>query len=60
MRRFSIQIGGKTEEDVAYALDEIKRLVLDGNKAGFNANEDGDFSFASEGDYDEDIQTQDT
>jgi hypothetical protein len=40
-----IEIEGHTTEDAALALDEIKRLVSEGFRTGFNSNDTGRFSF---------------
>ncbi len=41
----TMNLTGKTEEDVHMALDEAVRLIKEGNVFGFNHNEDGSFSF---------------
>lgn len=41
----TMNLTGKTEEDIHMALDEAVRLIKEGNIQGFNNNEDGSFSF---------------
>jgi hypothetical protein len=41
----TMNLAGKTEEDVYMALDEAVRLIKEGNVCGFNHNDNGSFSF---------------
>lgn len=53
MKTFKLIVRGKKQMDVELAIAESMRLIGNGNLSGFNSNEDGDFSFDSEGEYDE-------
>lgn len=51
---FNIHLEGKHEDDVLYALDEVRRQIEQGFTSGFNSNETGSFRFDSappENDY---------
>lgn len=45
-KKLDITILGETEEDLGHALDEIKRLVLEGFLLGRDSNDTGKYSFA--------------
>lgn len=52
MKTFKLIVRGKKQMDIELAVAESMRLIGSGNLSGFNSNEDGDFSFDSEGEYD--------
>jgi len=54
MKTFNIEVSGKTLPDIINAIDEAKRLIESGYYSGFDSNEDGDFSFDSDGMYQND------
>src|SRR5665213_2955643 len=45
MLTLTVKIEGKTDGDIAIALDEVSRLVSDGMRGGGNSNESGQFDF---------------
>ena len=51
MKKFEIEIEGKSQSDIEIALKEVLRLIEAGFLSGMDSNEDGEFSFASEGEY---------
>jgi len=53
MKTFFIEVSGKDEGDIVCAIEECKRVIENGNRSGFDSNEDGNFSFESIGDYTE-------
>lgn len=54
MLKGSISFEGKTQADVEMAIEEALRVIKNGNRSGFNENEDGEFSFEISGEEDED------
>lgn len=59
MRTLQITITGKTNSDLDIALEEVTRLVADGNNLAFNRNDTGSFRFEIDGDEDLDEDEQD-
>lgn len=53
MKTFEIEVSGKTLSEVVNAIEEAKKRIEQGNYAGFDENEDGSFSFDSDGCYEE-------
>lgn len=53
MKTFKLIVRGKKQTDVELAIAESMRLIGNGNLSGFNSNEDGNFSFDSEGEYED-------
>ena len=47
----TIVINGDTDGDIEQALDEVRKLIGEGNTTGFNSNESGSFHFKSDGEY---------
>jgi hypothetical protein len=58
MKTFNITITAKFDGDAEMTLEEVKRLIEDGNIAGKGGEPSCgcSFSFTSEGDYDEDTE----
>ena len=48
VKRLTITIEGRDDGDMEYALDEILKLVQDGNTSGFNSNDTGAFRFVTD------------
>jgi len=44
--KMMVEIEGTTDFDLELALNEVLRLVSDGNTSGFDSNENGRFSFS--------------
>ncbi len=53
MKNFEISVSGKTLDDIILAIDEAKRQIEEGYHSGMNSNDDGEYSFSSDGDYEE-------
>lgn len=45
IQKITIEIEGKTEKDLAAALEEVAREIKDGYLSGSNSNDSGSFSF---------------
>jgi hypothetical protein len=45
-------IEGQTTSDLEVALEEVHRLIAEGNTSGFNRNDTGRFEFSIEGSED--------
>ena len=60
MKTFTITIKAKSEGDAEMALEEVARLIGQGNTSGFNSNETGSFDFDSDGEFDEDEIEEET
>ena len=53
MKKFTIEASGKTLFDVIYAIEEAKRNIENGYSSGMDSNEDGEYTFESSGDYED-------
>jgi len=51
MKTFEITIEGNSESEIENALREVLRLIEAGYLSGANSNDNGEFSFSSEGEY---------
>jgi ethanolamine utilization microcompartment shell protein EutL len=51
MKNFEISISGNSQSEIENALREVLRLIEAGFCHGMNSNEDGEFSFSSDGQY---------
>lgn len=60
MKKFIIEIEGKSPSDVADALDEVKKWIEKGFATGHGANEDGEYLFRSSGSYEKECQKNNT
>ena len=45
MLTVTITCEGKTLSDIEMAIDEAKKRIAEGNKMGFDSNDDGEFKF---------------
>jgi hypothetical protein len=45
MKTLNVEINGKTDADLAIALDEIKIKVEQGFLSGFDSNDSGNYEF---------------
>lgn len=43
--KIHIEINGKSDSDIEVALEEVSKLINEGNTSGFNKNETGSYSF---------------
>jgi hypothetical protein len=53
MKIFTITVQGKSQSDIEMALDEVKKLIQEDFYSGMNSNDTGEFSFDSDGMYEE-------
>lgn len=53
MKNFEISVSGKTLDDVVLAIEEAKNWIEKGYSSGFNSNDSGEYSFSSDGEYEE-------
>jgi hypothetical protein len=53
MLKVTITLEGKQDSDIENALNEVKRLLSEGYKSGFNKNESSNFNFSTEGEEEE-------
>lgn len=52
-KTITIKLGGETDEDLDDAFQEVSRLLKDGFRSGFDANDFSRFSFEVENTEDE-------
>ena len=53
MKTFDIKIAGKTLVDILLGIEEARKKIEAGEGVGGNCQDDGDYSFMSEGEYEE-------
>jgi len=53
MKTYEITVSGKTESDILNGIDEARKRIEAGNYAGFDSNDSGEFSFDSDGVFEE-------
>lgn len=59
MLKVTIALEGKNDSDIENALNEVKRLLSEGNRSGFNENDSGKFEFFTEGQEEPDEEEAD-
>ena len=50
MRNLKINIEGKSDSDLEIALEEVLRVIKNGNMSGMDSNDSGEFNFQISGD----------
>lgn len=52
-KTFTITLEGKSQSDIESAMQEVMNSIQSGYECGANSNDDGSFSFESNGEYDD-------